>query len=144
MARGLWRRLPCRRQPTGTVRVGGDEARWEAGRRPIVEAIDRDGSFLDVGCASGHLLECLVTWSPHRIELFGLELAPRLTELAWRRLPQWADRIYVGNALTWEPPQRFDFVRTELVYVPVDRRADYVHRLLSAVVAPGGRMIVCG
>jgi len=28
--------------------------------------------------------------------------------------------------------------------VPVDRRTEYVHRLLDAVVAPGGRLIVCG
>ena len=130
--------------PRAQSGFGGDEARWEAGRRPIVEAIDRDGSFLDVGCASGHLLECLVEWSPHRIDPFGLELAPRLAELARRRLPQWADPIYVGNALTWEPTRRFDFVRTELVYVPADRRADTSTGLLSAVVAPGGRLIVCG
>jgi SAM-dependent methyltransferase len=123
---------------------GGDEARGKAGRRAIVETIDRDGSFLDVGCASGQLLESVVAWSPHRIEPFGLELAPGLAELARRRLPRWADRIVVGNALTWEPPRRFDFVRTELVYVPVSRRADYVRRRLAAVVAPRGRLIVCG
>jgi hypothetical protein len=35
-------------------------------------------------------------------------------------------------------------VRTELVYVPAARRGDYVHRLLAAVVAPRGRLIVCG
>jgi SAM-dependent methyltransferase len=110
-----------------------------AGRRPAPDrrGIYGDGSFLDVGCASGHLLECLVTWSPHRIEPFGLELTPRLAELARRRLPQWADRIYVGNALMWEPTRWFDFVRTELVYVPADRRADYVHRFAERVRRTG-------
>jgi SAM-dependent methyltransferase len=130
--------------PRAQSGFGGDEARWEAGRRAIVEAIDRDGSFLDVGCASGLLLESLVSWSPHRIEPFGLELGPRLADLARSRLPRWADRIFVGNALTWEPPRRFDFVRTELVYVPDSRRVEYVRRLLAAVVAPSGRLIVCG
>jgi SAM-dependent methyltransferase len=130
--------------PRAQSGFGGDQARWEAGRRAIVETIDRDGSFLDVGCASGQLLESVVEWSPRRIEPFGIELAPGLAELARRRLPQWADRIFVGNALTWEPPRRFDFVRTELVYVPVSRRADYVRRLLAAVVGPRGRLIVCG
>ena len=28
---------------------------------------------------------------------------------------QWADRIFVGNSLTCQPPRRFDYVRTELV-----------------------------
>jgi SAM-dependent methyltransferase len=130
--------------PRAQSGFGGDEARWEAARRPIAEAIDQDGTFLDVGCASGHLLESLVAWTPHRIEPYGLDLAPALVEVARRRLPQRADRIFLGNALTWEPPLRFDFVRTELVYVPAARQRDLVERLLAQVVDPGGRLIVCG
>ena len=57
---------------------------------------------------------------------------------------QWADRIFVGNALTWQPPRRFDFVRTELVYVPAQRQRAFVVRVLDDVVAPGGRLITCG
>jgi SAM-dependent methyltransferase len=130
--------------PRAQAGFGGDVARWEAGRRPIADAIDRDGTFLDVGCASGHLLESLVRWTPHRIETYGLDLAPGLVELARRRLPEWADRIFLGNALSWEPPLRFDFVRTELVYVPADRQRALVERLLTKVVTPGGRLILCG
>jgi SAM-dependent methyltransferase len=130
--------------PRAQSGFGGDEQRWEAARRPIAAAIDRDGAFLDVGCASGHLLECLVRWTPHRIEPYGLELAPGLADLARRRLRRWADRIFVGNGLTWDPPRRFDFVRTELVYVPAERRRAFVERLLAEVVAPRGRLILCG
>ena len=60
------------------------------------------------------------------------------------RLPQWADRLFVGDALAWEPPRRFDFVRTELMYAPQERRRELVGQLLARVVAPGGRLIVCG
>ena len=125
---------------------GGDEARWQAARQPIARAIDRAGSFLDVGCANGCLLESLVRWSPHPIEPYGLDFSPRLVELARARLPQWADRFFVGDALEWEPEptRRFDFVRTELVYAPEERWRELVERLLSRVVAPGGRLIVCG
>ena len=130
--------------PRAQSGFGGDEARWEAARRPIAQAVDRDGTFLDIGCASGHLLESLLGWTPHRIDPYGLDLAPGLVELARRRLPHWADRIFVGNALTWEPPLRFDFVRTELVYVPAERRRALLERLLAHVVAPGGRLILCG
>jgi SAM-dependent methyltransferase len=130
--------------PRAQSGFGGDEARWEAGRRPIADAIDRDGTFLDIGCASGHLLESLVRWTHHHIEPYGLDLAPGLVELARRRLPDWADRIFLGNALTWEPRRRFDFVRTELVYVPPERQRAFVERLLTDVVAPGGRLILCG
>jgi SAM-dependent methyltransferase len=130
--------------PRAQSGFGGDEARWEAARRPIADAIDGDGTFLDIGCASGHLLESLVEWTPHRIEPYGLDLAPALVELARRRLPEWDDRIFLGNALTWQPPRRFDFVRTELVYVPAERRRLYAERLLAEVVRPGGRLILCG
>ena len=30
----------------------GDLAGWEHGRRPIMAGVDRDGTFLDVGCAA--------------------------------------------------------------------------------------------
>jgi SAM-dependent methyltransferase len=130
--------------PRAQSGFGGDEGRWEAARRPIVDAIDRDGTFLDIGCASGYLLESIVRWAAHRVEPFGLELAPALVDLARRRLPQWADRIFVGNALTWRPPRRFDFVRTELVYVPAERQHALLRHLLDDVVAQGGRLILCG
>jgi len=47
--------------------------------------------------------------------VFGLDISEKLAELARQRLPHWRNRIFVGNALFWEPPARFDLVRTELV-----------------------------
>jgi SAM-dependent methyltransferase len=130
--------------PRAQSGFGGDEARWESARRPIADAIDRDGRFLDIGCASGYLMECILRWASHAVEPYGLELAPAVAELARRRLPDWADRIFTGNALTWKPPMRFDFVRTELLYVPEERYCVLLNRLLREVVAPGGRLIICG
>jgi SAM-dependent methyltransferase len=130
--------------PRAQSGFGGDETRWYRARRPIADLIDEDGTFLDIGCASGYLMESMVRWTPHHIEPYGLELAPGLAELARRRLPDWADRIFIGNALTWEPPKRFDFVRTELVYVPTDQQYSFVKRLLAEIVAPGGLLIACG
>jgi SAM-dependent methyltransferase len=131
--------------PWGQSGKGGDEARWEQARRLIIDAIDRDGTFLDVGCASGYLMECVHRWARAKglsIEPYGLDIAPELADLARRRLPHWAKRIYVGNIIHWEPPQRFDFVRTGLEYVPVRRQRDLVEQLLREVVAPGGRLII--
>ena len=85
--RDLRRRLPGRREPARPVGLRRDEARWEAARRPIVDAVDRDDRFLDIGCASGHLLECLVRSTPHHLDPHGLDLSPRLADLARRRLP---------------------------------------------------------
>ena len=62
-------------------------------------------------------MESMAAWAG--VEPYGLEISPELAELARRRLPQWADRIWVGNAPTWTPPRRFDVVRTGLDYVPL-------------------------
>ena len=53
------------------------------------------------------------------------------------------ERIFAGNLMGWEPPRRFDFVRTELEYVQPGRRREMVERLLSDFLVPGGRLIVC-
>jgi SAM-dependent methyltransferase len=116
---------------------------WEIGRWPIVAAIHRPGSFLDVGCANGLLMESVVEWSEHEIEPYGLDFAPGLVDLARTRLPQWRDRIFLGDALEWEPPRRFTFARSELVYAPEERRRELVDHLLGWL-EPGGRVIVCG
>lgn len=124
----------------------GDEAKWEWLRRPVLAAVDADGTFLDVGCANGYLMESVHRWAAedgHAIETYGLDLIPSLADLARHRLPRWADRIFTGDVLTWEPPRRFDVVRTELVYAPPRRRRHLVERLLARSVAPRGRLIVC-
>jgi len=123
----------------------GDETHWEHARSLVVDAISKNGTFLDIGCASGHLMECVQSWarkSGFTVEPYGLEISSELAELARSRLPIWSDRIFVDNALYWNPPMRFDFVRTGLEYVPPVRQRDLVNHLLRNVVAPGGRLII--
>jgi SAM-dependent methyltransferase len=118
---------------------------WWHARGILAAAIDREGTFLDVGCANGLLMETLTAWSAAKgtaIEPYGLDIVNELAELARQRLPHWADRIFVGNALSWIPPRRFDFVRTGVDYVPPRRRRDLIERLLRDVVAPRGRLII--
>jgi len=124
---------------------GGDASRWELHRRPVADAIGGDGSFLDVGCANGLLMESVVRWTADRgvtVEPYGLDLSERMAALAKRRCPQWASRIWVGNVMGWDPPRRFDVVRTGLEYVPPRRRGELVSRLVERFVAPGGRLLV--
>ena len=130
------------RQQSG---FGRDERDWERYRRAVTEPIDRDGTFLDVGCANGLLMESVVGWAGedgYSIEPYGLDISTKIAALARRRLPHWQDRIFVGNALFWDPPFKFDFVRTEMVYVPDHLRHAYAERLLEYVVAPDGCLIV--
>jgi DNA-binding winged helix-turn-helix (wHTH) protein len=131
------------RQQSGFGRNADD---WQRFRRVVVEPIESDGSFLDIGSANGLLMESVVKWARedgYAVEPYGLEVSDKLAALARQRLPHWRDRIFVGNALIWNPMQSFDFVRTELVYVPPARRWEYIDRLFGQLVAPGGRLLVC-
>jgi SAM-dependent methyltransferase len=123
----------------------GDAIAWREARELVLDGVDRDGAFLDIGCANGYLMECLAEWAlerGRRLEMHGLELNPDLARTARLRLPAWASRIHVGNALDWKPPRTYDFVRTGLEYVPDAQRSLLAARLLRDVVAPGGRLIV--
>ncbi|MFC0006294.1 class I SAM-dependent methyltransferase [Micromonospora siamensis] len=125
---------------------GGDAAQWRALREMVVDGVYGDGSFLDLGCANGLLLESVVEWAAergHRLDPYGVDLAPGLVALARRRLPHWADRFEVGNAIGWRPAdgRRFGYVHLLLDLVPPTRRAQLV-RHARELVAPGGRLLV--
>ncbi len=126
----------------------GDAALWREARELVLDAVPHAGTLLDVGAATGHLMECLAAWAAERglaLDVYGLELSPALAAAARRRLPAWADRIFEGNVSDWRPPGppwRFAYVRTGLEYVAPGRGPALVRRLLTEVVAPGGRLIV--
>jgi SAM-dependent methyltransferase len=124
---------------------GGGAERWKAEREPILDGVIQSGSFIDIGCANGYLLECLVEWGRERgleLEPFGLDLNAELIALARRRFPDLESNFYLANAWMWEPPKRFDFVYSLYDNVPLTYLADYIRHLLSNAVAPGGRLIV--
>jgi 2-polyprenyl-3-methyl-5-hydroxy-6-metoxy-1,4-benzoquinol methylase len=137
--------LAARDRPGGSGFAGRMD-RWKRGRSVILAAVDRGGDFLDVGCANGLLMESLTSWSADQgtpLRLHGLEVSEALARRARESLPATADRVYVGDVMTWVPRQRFDFVRTELVYVSPAARSALVLRCLDSLVAEDGRLIVC-
>lgn len=118
---------------------------WEAQRKPIADCMDRSGSFMDIGCANGYLLECVLRWTAEsgiQIVPYGLDLSERLCQLARERLPQYADHIFMGNAWNWIPPLRFDYVRTDIEYVPPDLHSHFVSRILDLFVEADGKLLV--
>jgi SAM-dependent methyltransferase len=123
----------------------GGRERWRREREPILDAIGGDGDILDVGCANGYLLHCLVRWGLERgfrLVPHGVDMGPRLIEQARLWHPEFAENFYVANAWDWRPPRRFRYVYTLHDCVPEDMLEPYVRRLLDRAVEPGGRLIV--
>lgn len=125
--------------------MSGPESRWICLRKPVADCIDKSGSFLDIGCANGYLLECCQKWNSPRniiIEPYGIDISSKLVELAKNRLPQYKDNFIVGNAFYWTPSKRFDFVRTELVYVPAKYEKQYIEFLLNHYLNSNGKLLI--
>ena len=125
---------------------GSDIYRWRNVRWMILEAVYRDGTFIDIGCANGHLIESLDRWmrsTDVHIEFYGLEISQALFDLARRRLPDFAPRIFRGNAMDWRPPFPFDYVYTMILGdIPHSLRKPFLDNLYRRCVKPGGRLIL--
>jgi hypothetical protein len=124
----------------------GGEAIYRFTRGMLLEAIEKDGTFIDVGCANGYLMEKLSQWlqgTGINVEFYGLDISEGLLNIAKLRNPKWRDRFFHGNALHWKPEIKFDYVCTaEFGYVPTDREREYMDHLYNHYVASGGRLII--
>lgn len=124
---------------------GGGDERWKSERSPILQAIEGDGDIVDIGCANGYLAQCLTEWAQERgiaLTPHGIDIGKRLIEEARRRLPQFAENFRVANGWDWRPAHRFRYVYALSDCVPFALLQEYLQRLLTRVVAPGGRLIV--
>jgi SAM-dependent methyltransferase len=133
------------RDPLRQSGFSGGLRRWRAERSPILDAMPVSGELLDVGCANGYLLECLVEWAAARaltLVPFGVDISAPLIALAQERLPQSREHFFVANALGWLPPRRFHYVYAVCDCVPLAQFGAFVGHLLSHVVAPQGRLII--
>jgi hypothetical protein len=118
---------------------------WRAKRQHLAVPMDADGRWLDVGCANGHLLATLPAWASERavrVEPHGLELLPRVAELARTLHPDLADSIWTGSVMSWSPPKQFRYVTALDDCVPPGHLGAVVDRLRRDFVAPGGRLII--
>jgi 2-polyprenyl-3-methyl-5-hydroxy-6-metoxy-1,4-benzoquinol methylase len=53
-------------------------------RKFVLDTVDRDGAFLDVGCANGYLMECIPGWAAEKglaVEPHGVDIVPEFVAL---------------------------------------------------------------
>jgi hypothetical protein len=135
-------------QETDPVRqsgFGGGHARWRTERELVLDAVADDGDVLDVGCANGYLLECLVQWGQERqlhLTPYGVDYGAQLIALAQQRLPQYVSHFWVANAWEWRPPRTFRYVYSLYDCVPEELLPTYIHGLVTRYVETGGTLIM--
>ena len=131
--------------PRGSGSGNASVGDWRAKRQHLTMPMDRDGSWLDVGCANAFLMASLPSWCAERgviIDPFGLELLPEVADLARTLHPELAERIWTGSVMRWTPPRRFTYVTALEDQVPPTRLGGLVRRLLEEFVEPGGRLVI--
>ncbi len=141
----MTRRYLAHSDPRQQSGFGGGAERWANERRPILGPVDRDGSLLDLGCANGYLLECLVAWAAEdgfELEPHGVDQCEELIELARQRHTRFASHFHTDDVWSWEPPRRFTHVYTLADVVPETHLQAYLQRLLDRAVEPDGTLIV--
>jgi SAM-dependent methyltransferase len=143
--------------PQGGSGYSGNDSEWRAARAGLAFALDgldvdlgRSGqplSFLDVGCANGHLPASFVTWGAERnltVDPYGVDLSAALVQRAKELHPQWTDHFWTGDMLTWRHPtgRRFDLVHVLLDVLPTDKYGEAVVNCLELVTTGGGRLLI--
>ena len=142
--------------PQGGSGYEGTDEEWRAARACLAVALDGlaadlgraadSVSFLDVGCANGHLPVSFVIWGAERgvtVDPYGIDRAPELIDRARKLHPQWAEHFWTGNMLSWQHANgmTFDLVHVLLDGVPSDKFAEAIANC-ARLVTPGGRLLV--
>ncbi len=124
----------------------GSDTWYRSVRMMILEALERDGRFIDVGSANGFLIESLDGWAAGlglHVAFHGVEMSDGLHRLSRQRLPGWEDRLFHANAYYWKPEIRYDYVYTMILPdFPDDYQEPFLRHLYDAYLADGGRLIL--
>jgi trans-aconitate methyltransferase len=90
---------------------------------------------LDVGCgSSGRILDLLQS---HGFEVEGLDISPRMIELAQRRHP--TVMFHHADICEWELPKKYDLISAwdSIWHVPLSQQERVLKKLLNGL-SPGG------
>ena len=118
-------------------------------RRNGIEQHERALRFLrshrraiDIGCGSSGRIVDLLLARFDRVE--GLDIAPRMIELAEQRHP--GVTFHQTDVCAWEPPHRYDFVSAwdSVWHVPLDAQEAMLRKLCSALEPSGVLLTTTG
>lgn len=131
---------------------GANYKDWKSMRHIIVNAINKDGTFLDVGCGNGFLLRCLQEWSDYKLEPYGVDRNPEYIKQAKELFSSKSNNFLLLNFWDWDlteipkygVPNKYDFVywavRNSMKFDKVIERK-FIETLLQ-LVSDDGRLIL--
>ena len=122
---------------------------WQKRKTFISKAIDKNGSFLDVGCGNGFLLRCLQEWSAYNIDPFGIDINENYITQAKQLFTSCSDHFEDLDIASIEAiykvlPASYDFVYYSRDWTAGDigiRDKDLIEKLIK-LTKSGGRTIV--
>ena len=109
--------------------MSGPLDRWTSLRKLTTDCIDRDGAALDLCCANGFLLECILKWTHDRgivVTPYGLDISPELIALARTGLPAYRYNMFSGNSYVWLSPTQMDYLSAMVGLLPQQYEANFV------------------
>lgn len=125
---------------------------WEHNRKFLADAIDHDGTMLDIGCANGFLLRCLQEWTGKKLDPYGIDTNAELIEQAHVIFPQQQDHFRRAEMLELKDrvpkgfPEQFEYVLwcvwDEILKQEWNARLKVMIEAARKRVAIGGRLIL--
>ncbi|MEW5895026.1 MAG: radical SAM protein [Candidatus Omnitrophota bacterium] len=123
---------------------------WKAARSFIARAINRDGTILDIGCANGFLLKCLMHWSRFRLIPYGFDRRARKVRDAKLLFPSFENHFSVLDVRDFEKlegrgfPGSYDYIYSNIWDSCGFQKKGQRECLLKVFskVSPGGRLIL--
>ena len=127
----------------------GTYEQWEAKRRLIADAINADGTILDIGCAGGLFLKSLQEWSLYELVPYGIDNEESYIEAAKELFLEYENHFSEWDLNDIEDlsrsglPTTYDFVYCSVMYDPkwMDTIKEYLlpmtkKRLILGFYAP--------
>ena len=139
----------------GNQVVGVDFNQWTKIRSFISKSINKDGKFLDIGCANGFLLRCLQEWCDYKIEPYGIDKNRDSIKQAKELFPLQRKNFIVKDLFELAKsgledlskhglPARYDFIYWNVwdtIKFADQKEVDLVKKFLEAV-SPDGRLVL--
>ena len=121
----------------------GTSRMWRKAREIILEAVEEDGFFLDVGCANGILVRDLRKWAKEtkgvNLIPYGIDFIEELLLESKIKNSGFEENFKVTDMMDFNPRKKFTFIRTEF-YGPHNNFKIFIKKYIN-MLAPNGRLI---